>query len=110
MEDSASCVWVSVSGSSNVKGGIADLALVFWDTMPRQLFLHGPHLLGVSMWLALRVLCCYYWTSGFDFSYHIYSFGFSLGTPTIPFIFIPAFPLQMVVFSPYWASQVAQMV
>lgn len=36
-----------------IKGGIADLALVFWDTMPRQLFLHGPHLLGVSMWLAL---------------------------------------------------------
>lgn len=32
LEDSASCVWVSVSGSSNVKEGIADLALVFWDT------------------------------------------------------------------------------
>ena len=94
MEDSASCIWVSVTSSTNVKGGIADLALVFWDTMPRRLFLYRPHLLGESTWLAL----------GFT------SLAFHWALQPIPFIFIHVFPLQIVVFSSYYASLVAQVV
>ena len=110
MEDSASCVWVSMSSSSNVKGGIADLALVFWDTMPKQLFLHRPHVLGVSMWLALgfcaAILDVLALTSVILFT----TLAFHWALQPIPFIFIHVFPVQIVVFSPYWAFLVAQMV
>ena len=110
MEDSASCIWVSVTSSTNVKGGIADLALVFWDTMPRRLFLYRPHLLGESMWLALgfcaAILDVLALTSVILFT----SLAFHWALQPIPFIFIHVFPLQIVVFSSYYASLVAQVV
>ena len=66
--------------------------------------------LGVSMWLALgscaAILDVLALTSVIIFT----RLAFHWALQPIPFIFIPAFPLQMVVFSPYWASQVAQMV
>lgn len=62
LEYSASCVSVSMSSSTDVKERVADLALVFWDIMPRQLhYLHRPHSAGMSMlpfgfWAILVIL------------------------------------------------------
>lgn len=45
MEDSASCVSMSVNSSTNVKDRVADLARVVWDITPRLLYyLPRPHM------------------------------------------------------------------
>lgn len=80
MEDSASCIWVSVSSFTNVKEGIADLALAFWYTMPRQLHLHRPYLPGVNMWLPLGF--CAAILGILALTSVTYSFGFPLDTPS----------------------------
>ena len=91
LEDSASCIWVSVSSFTNVKEGIADLVLVFWYTMPRQLYLHRPYLPGVSMWLPLGFCAA---ILGILALTSVTSLAFRWTLHPIPFVFIHVLLLQ----------------